>query len=149
MLTTAFDALYPAGLQWYRRADFFTEITDKAIEIHCTFGERLPTGHSTMHLYPIDGAAARVPSNATAFAYRDGGGAGVSVGVDPDPANRGSARSAGEIRRAPSQDNPLCRRLADRRVRPPRSTGKQGTPLASATRRRRPPIHYAAPTRRP
>jgi hypothetical protein len=40
-----------------------------------------------MHLYPIDGAAARVPDDATAFAYRDGGWAGVIVGVDPDPAN--------------------------------------------------------------
>jgi FAD/FMN-containing dehydrogenase len=88
MLTTAFDALYPAGLQWYWRADFFNAITDEAIEIHCAFGERLPTGHSTMHLYPIDGAAARIPSSATAFAYRDGGWAGVIVGVDPDPANR-------------------------------------------------------------
>ena len=88
MLTTAFDALYPAGLQWYWRADFFKEITDEAIEIHGAFGERLPTGHSTMHLYPIDGAAARVLSSATAFAYRDGGWAGVIVGVDPDPANR-------------------------------------------------------------
>jgi FAD/FMN-containing dehydrogenase len=88
MLTTAFDALYPAGLQWYWRADFFKEITDEAIEIHGAFGKRLPTGHSTMHLYPIDGAAARVLSSATAFAYRDGGWAGVIVGVDPDPANR-------------------------------------------------------------
>ena len=88
MLTTAFDALYPAGLQWYWRADFFKEITNEAIEIHRAFGDRLPTGHSTMHLYPIDGAAARVPSSATAFAYRDGGWAGVIVGVDPDPANR-------------------------------------------------------------
>ena len=88
MLTSAFDALYPAGLQWYWRADFFNQITDEAIEIHRAFGARLPTGHSTMHLYPIDGAAARVPSSATAFAYRDGGWAGVIVGVDPDPANR-------------------------------------------------------------
>ena len=38
-------------------------------------------------MYPIDGAAARVASDATAFAYRDGGWAGVIVGVDPDPAN--------------------------------------------------------------
>ena len=49
----------------------------------------VPTGHSTMHMYPIDGAASRVPQNATAFAYRDGGWAGVIVGVDPDPANAG------------------------------------------------------------
>jgi len=87
VLQGAFDALYPAGLQWYWRADMFTEITDPAIEIHCKYGAQLPSGHSTMHLYPIDGAASRVPVDATAFAYRDGGWAGVIVGVDPDPAN--------------------------------------------------------------
>ncbi len=86
-LQSAFDALYPAGLQWYWRADFFNEITDGAIDVHASYGERLPTGHSTMHLYPIDGAASRVADDATPFAYRDGGWAGVIVGVDPDPAN--------------------------------------------------------------
>ena len=40
-----------------------------------------------MHLYPIDGAAAQRVPGRTAFAYRDGGWAGVIVGVDPDPAN--------------------------------------------------------------
>jgi FAD/FMN-containing dehydrogenase len=87
VLQSAFDALYPAGLQWYWRADFFNEISDAAIEVHRKYGERLPTGHSTMHMYPIDGAASRVATDATAFAYRDGGWAGVIVGVDPDPAN--------------------------------------------------------------
>ena len=33
-LQSAFDALYPAGLQWYWRADFFNEISDAAIEVH-------------------------------------------------------------------------------------------------------------------
>jgi FAD/FMN-containing dehydrogenase len=87
VLQSAFDALYPAGLQWYWRADFFNEISDAGIAVHRKYGEMLPTGHSTMHLYPIDGAASRVPQDATAFAYRDGGWAGVIVGVDPDPAN--------------------------------------------------------------
>ena len=86
-LQSAFDGLYPAGLQWYWRADMFTEISDAAIEVHLRYGAQLPSGHSTMHLYPIDGAASRVPTDATAFAYRDGGWAGVIVGVDPDPAN--------------------------------------------------------------
>jgi FAD/FMN-containing dehydrogenase len=85
-LQSAFDPLYPAGLQWYWRADFFEEISDEAIDVHRRFGDLLPTGHSTMHLYPIDGAAARVDEDATAFAYRGGGWAGVIVGVDPDPA---------------------------------------------------------------
>jgi hypothetical protein len=31
VLQSAFDALYPNGLQWYWKADFFTEITDEAI----------------------------------------------------------------------------------------------------------------------
>jgi FAD/FMN-containing dehydrogenase len=87
VLQSAFDALYPAGLQWYWRADFFREISDQAIDVHVKYGQQLPTGHSTMHMYPIDGAASRVPQDATAFAYRDGGWAGVIVGVDPDPAN--------------------------------------------------------------
>jgi FAD/FMN-containing dehydrogenase len=87
VLQSAFDALYPAGLQWYWRADMFTEISDAAIEVHERFGAQLPTGHSTMHLYPIDGAASRVAPGGTAFAYRDGGWAGIIVGVDPDPAN--------------------------------------------------------------
>ena len=61
VLQSAFDALYPAGLQWYWRADFFNEISDAAIDVHVKYGAQLPTGHSTMHLYPIDGAASRVP----------------------------------------------------------------------------------------
>jgi FAD/FMN-containing dehydrogenase len=89
VLQSAFDGLYPAGLQWYWRADFFNEISDTAIDVHVKYGEQLPTGHSTMHMYPIDGAASRVPADATPFAYRDGGWAGVIVGVDPDPANAG------------------------------------------------------------
>ncbi|MFF1632562.1 FAD-binding oxidoreductase [Leifsonia sp. NPDC058248] len=87
MLQGAFDAIYPSGLQWYWRADFFNEITDAAIDVHVKYGAQLPTEQSSMHLYPIDGAVSRVPEDATAFAYRDGGWAGVIVGVDPDPDN--------------------------------------------------------------
>jgi FAD/FMN-containing dehydrogenase len=87
VLQSAFDAIYPPGLQWYWRADFFREIPDEAIAVHQEFGEALPTPHSTMHLYPIDGAVHRVDPDGTAFAYRDAGWAGVIVGVDPDPAN--------------------------------------------------------------
>jgi FAD/FMN-containing dehydrogenase len=89
VLQSAFDPLYPAGLQWYWKTDFFNEISDAAIDVHVKYGAQLPTGHSTMHMYPIDGAASRVAGDATAFAYRDGGWAGVIVGVDPDPANAG------------------------------------------------------------
>ena len=83
-----FDALYPPGLQWYWKADFIKELSDAAIAVHVQHGSRLPTGHSTMHLYPINGAVHRAGKNDTAFFYRDALFAEVIVGVDPDPANR-------------------------------------------------------------
>jgi FAD/FMN-containing dehydrogenase len=86
-VNSLFDGLYPPGLQWYWRADFVKELSDAAIARHAEHGAALPTMHSTMHLYPIDGAAHRVGKNDTAFSYRDANWAEVIVGVDPDPAN--------------------------------------------------------------
>ena len=37
-----------------------TSCSDEAIALHVEYGAQLPTMHSTMHLYPIDGAAGRV-----------------------------------------------------------------------------------------
>jgi FAD/FMN-containing dehydrogenase len=88
MLQSMFDALYVAGLQWYWKADFVHELSDEAITQHVMHGSRMPTMFSTMHLYPIDGTAARVKANATPWAYRDAKWAEVIVGVDPDPANK-------------------------------------------------------------
>jgi hypothetical protein len=82
-----FDPLYPPGLQWYWRADFVNELTNAAIERHAEHGAALPTMHSTMHLYAIDGAVHRVGRNETAFSYREANWAEVIVGVDPDPVN--------------------------------------------------------------
>jgi FAD/FMN-containing dehydrogenase len=86
-LQSLFDGLYPPGLQWYWNADFFTELSDEVIDLHVENCTRLPTVHSTMHLYPINGAAHRVEANATAWSYREANFAQVIVGVDPDPAN--------------------------------------------------------------
>jgi FAD/FMN-containing dehydrogenase len=90
---TAFDALYPPGDQWYWRGEFIREIPDEAIAIHAEYGAALPTWKSTMHLYPIDGAASRVANDATAWSYRDAIWGGVFAGVDPDPANAGALKS--------------------------------------------------------
>ena len=86
-LQSMFDALYPAGLQWYWRADFFKHYDDKAIGLHIKYGSQLPTMHSTMHIYPINGAASRVGPQDTPWAYRDANFVQVVVGVDPDPKN--------------------------------------------------------------
>jgi FAD/FMN-containing dehydrogenase len=87
VLQSLFDALYPAGLQWYWKADFFKDLSDVAIDLHTKYGAQLPTMHSTMHIYPINGAAQRPGRNDTAFSFRDANFAEVIVGVDPDPAN--------------------------------------------------------------
>jgi FAD/FMN-containing dehydrogenase len=87
VLQSLFDALYPPGLQWYWKADFFKELSDKAIDLHLKYAERLPSPHSTMHLYPINGAAHRAGKGDTAFSFRDASFAEVVVGVDPDPSN--------------------------------------------------------------
>jgi FAD/FMN-containing dehydrogenase len=87
MIQGAFDGLYPKGHQWYWRADFVRTLSDAAIATHGEWGPQMPTGQSTMHLYPIDGAVHDVAEDATPFSYRDVTWAEVIVGVDPDPAN--------------------------------------------------------------
>jgi FAD/FMN-containing dehydrogenase len=87
MLQSAFDKLYPPGLQWYWKGHFVRELSDEAISLHIEHGSRLPTPQSTMHLYPIDGAVHRVKSADTAFSFRDCLWSQVIVGVDPDPGN--------------------------------------------------------------
>jgi len=86
-LQSMFDGLYPPGLQWYWNADFVTDLNDEAIKHHIQYAKQLPTVHSTMHLYPINGAPHRVGKNDTAWSYRDANFVQVIVGVDPDPAN--------------------------------------------------------------
>lgn len=86
-LNAMFDGLYAAGDQWYWKADFVTEIPDDAVALHVAFAEQLPTWKATMHLYPIDGVAGRVPRDATAWNYRDAKWGMVIVGVSPDPAD--------------------------------------------------------------
>jgi hypothetical protein len=87
-LQSIFDPIFPPGLQWYWRADFVKEMSDKAVGLHVEYGSRLPTMHSTMHLYPVNGAVHRIGRSETAFSYRDVTWAEVIVGVDPDPGNR-------------------------------------------------------------
>ena len=86
-LQGAFDGLYPTGDQWYWRADFVEEIPDEAVAIHARFGAEMPTMKSTMHMYPIDGAAHDVGQSDTPWSYREANWGSVFAGVDPDPAN--------------------------------------------------------------
>jgi hypothetical protein len=84
-----FDGMYPTGLQWYWKADFFKELSDAAIAKHIEHASQLPTWQSTMHLYPVNGRVHRTGEADTAFSHRDTVWSEVIVGVDPDPANSG------------------------------------------------------------
>ncbi|MBR9757380.1 MAG: FAD-binding oxidoreductase [Algicola sp.] len=86
-LNGMFDTLYPPGMQWYWRAHYIKELTLEAIKVNVAHGSKVPTIHSTMHLYPIDGVCHDVANSETAWANREARWAQVIVGVDPNPAN--------------------------------------------------------------
>ena len=90
-------ALYPAGLQWYWRADFFNEISDAAIDVHVKYGAQLPTGHSTMHMYPIDGAGQpRAARTRRPSPTETAAGPASSWASTPIPANAGRDLAMGQ-----------------------------------------------------
>ena len=75
-------------MKWYWKGQYIKEISDEAVALHLQNARKLPTPHSTMHLYPIDGEAHKFTSKDMAFSYRDANWAMVIVGVDPDPAKK-------------------------------------------------------------
>jgi hypothetical protein len=83
-LNSAFDGLVPPGLQHYWKANFVEELTDEAIAAHAVHGPEVPTVNSTVHIYPINGAAHRLAPDATAFAYRNANFATVIAGMWPE-----------------------------------------------------------------
>ncbi|ETN94391.1 FAD-binding oxidoreductase [Zhouia amylolytica] len=86
-LNGMFDELYPPGMQWYWRAHYIKELTPEAIAANIEFGSKIPSIHSTTHLYPIDGRVHDFSNSDTAWGNREARWSQVIVGVDPDPAN--------------------------------------------------------------
>jgi FAD/FMN-containing dehydrogenase len=84
-LNAAFDGLWPKGTRQYWKADYVRDLPDEAIPAHVEHGPGVPTFPSTMHLYSINGAAARVGPEETAFGHRDARYAMVIVAGWPEP----------------------------------------------------------------
>lgn len=80
-LNTLFDPLYPPGLLWYWKADYVKDITPETIKKHIEYARQMPTRYCTMHMYNVNGVAAAVEKNATAWNYRDANYAMVIVGI--------------------------------------------------------------------
>jgi hypothetical protein len=92
-LQSLFDDLLPAGLQNYWKADFSDELTDGAIDVHCEYGPQASIVHSSMHIYPLNGAVHRVGASETAFPNRDSKFATVILAIYPDPADTPKMKS--------------------------------------------------------
>jgi hypothetical protein len=86
-LQSLFDGLLPPGLHHYWKADFMRELTEEAIAEHVRFGPGIPTVHSAVHIYPMDGAIQDVGANDTAFAYRDVRYIHIVAAATPDAAS--------------------------------------------------------------
>jgi FAD/FMN-containing dehydrogenase len=85
-LQAMFDPLSGPGLQNYWRAHFHTDLGPDSIGAHVEHGSKVPTIFSGLHLYAVDGAAARVGAHETAWSYRDARWSEVIFSADPDPA---------------------------------------------------------------
>jgi hypothetical protein len=83
-INSLFDPFFPKGLQWYWKGDFVKSLPDEAIDTHIAQAAAAPSALSLMHLYPIDGAVRRVPSDATAWSARDATFSMVIAGIDSD-----------------------------------------------------------------
>ena len=86
-LNSMFDDLVPKGLHHYWKADFVTDLSDEAIEVHARYGPDVPNVQSLVHIYPLNGAVHDVASDATAFAQRDVRFVHIIAGMDADGAN--------------------------------------------------------------
>jgi FAD/FMN-containing dehydrogenase len=97
VINSLFDALAPAGLQQYWKANFLRELSDDAIAAHVEHAAGVPCVESGTFFFPLDGAPQRVASGATAFAHRDARHAVVISGAWPDAAD--NARNVAWVRR--------------------------------------------------
>lgn len=84
-IQTMFDPMYPAGMNWYWKTVFAKDMGDAALDVHLKHGSRMPTLLSSMHIYPLNGAAAQVQDNETAWNFREANYSIVILGIDPDP----------------------------------------------------------------
>jgi Berberine and berberine like len=75
-------------MQWYWNHDFFTEMTDQAINTALTHFAQVPNWQCGMHFYSVNGAVHRVGKSETAWNFREANFSQVIVGVDFDPANK-------------------------------------------------------------
>ncbi len=68
---TLLDSGSPTGRHYYWKSEYLPDLSDAAIETALTFGSRLSSPLSTVLVFQLGGAIARVPAAGTAAAHRD------------------------------------------------------------------------------
>jgi hypothetical protein len=91
-LQSAFDELAAVGAYGAISGASFPSLPDTAAESFVRFGESAPTWMSFTHLYPLDGAAARVPEACAAWPWREATFAQMAVGMSDGPGNEEELR---------------------------------------------------------
>jgi len=89
-LQQLFDADYPDGDRYYWRSTYLPELTDEVITRAIEWVERRPSARSTVDLWHLGGAIARIAANGTAYGDR---AAPFLLGVEAnwtDPADDGA-----------------------------------------------------------
>jgi len=82
-----FDDGLPAGSFYYTKGEFLADLTDTAIDVFAEYATTKPSPLSAVMVQTVRGAAARVPSDATAFAHRRFAYAPVIVSQWLEPAD--------------------------------------------------------------
>jgi FAD/FMN-containing dehydrogenase len=92
----AFDGEYPVGRRYHWKSVYLPALPDEVIAILAAHGRSRPSALSSLDVWPLGGAMARVPIDATPIAQRD---AAYLIGIEAnwddaadDEANRSWAR---------------------------------------------------------
>jgi hypothetical protein len=67
---SAFDPFFPKGLLCYWKSTYVNELSDGLVDALCELAEARPSPRTTMDIWPMAGAAARVGPTETAFGKR-------------------------------------------------------------------------------
>lgn len=69
-IQAGFDGFFPEGMRYYWKSTYVETLSDDLIDHLCDLAAKRPSARSTMDIWPMRGAAARVGATDTAFGRR-------------------------------------------------------------------------------
>ncbi|MDA4114421.1 MAG: FAD-binding oxidoreductase [Thaumarchaeota archaeon] len=71
VLQSMLDETSPAGIQNYWKSSYISDLSDDAIDVILSYGKKIASPLSAVHMHQLGGAMRRVGDDATAFSHRD------------------------------------------------------------------------------